>query len=241
MTFMGTLDIHNGRWGAFTDVAYVDIGANKSQARDFAVDGVSEPHGRPEPGHQAHRWTWRPVPHPNQRSGLHGRPAGRRAHAQHQEHPGLVVHGRGGVAPIGGPQRLTVVKDTLWDAIVGVKGTYTFGAERQWFVPYYFDIGTGQSSLTYQIAGGIGYKYKWGDRGRNVALHRLQHEVGQSHRKCELQRPDDRCHLALVSPASEAKKGLTRRNDALIGAGDPHEIRPSASLEKWFDLPPWPA
>jgi hypothetical protein len=25
-------------------------------------------------------------------------------------------------------------------------------AERQWFVPFYFDIGTGQSDLTYQIA-----------------------------------------------------------------------------------------
>jgi hypothetical protein len=63
-----------------------------------------------------------------------------------------------GSHPLAGRSGSTVVKDTLWDAIVGVKGTYTFGAERQWFIPYYFDIGTGQSDLTYQIAGGIGYR-----------------------------------------------------------------------------------
>lgn len=29
--------------------------------------------------------------------------------------------------------------------------------------PYNFDIGTGQSDLTYQIAAGVGYKFGWGD------------------------------------------------------------------------------
>ena len=57
----------------------------------------------------------------------------------------------------------TVVEQSVWDAIVGVKGTYAFGSERKWFVPYYFDIGTGQSKLTYQVAGGLGYKFNWGE------------------------------------------------------------------------------
>ncbi len=50
-----------------------------------------------------------------------------------------------------------------WDGIVGVKGTYAFGGEREWKIPFYADIGTGQSQLTYQLAGGIGYSFKWGD------------------------------------------------------------------------------
>ncbi|MBK7592243.1 MAG: hypothetical protein IPI27_13490 [Betaproteobacteria bacterium] len=43
MTFMGTLDAHNGRWGAFTDVLYLDVGGNKSQTRDFSVGGSGLP------------------------------------------------------------------------------------------------------------------------------------------------------------------------------------------------------
>ena len=40
MTFMGALDIHNGKWGAFTDILYMDIGGNKPKSRDFTIDGV---------------------------------------------------------------------------------------------------------------------------------------------------------------------------------------------------------
>ncbi len=30
-------------------------------------------------------------------------------------------------------------------------------------MPYYADIGTGDSELTYQLFAGVGYKYDWGD------------------------------------------------------------------------------
>jgi hypothetical protein len=46
--------------------------------------------------------------------------------------------------------------------IVGVKGRYAFGDERRWYVPYYADIGTGESKLTWQVAGGLGYAWSWG-------------------------------------------------------------------------------
>jgi hypothetical protein len=29
-------------------------------------------------------------------------------------------------------------------------------------VPFYLDVGTGQSQLTWQISGGIGYSFTWG-------------------------------------------------------------------------------
>lgn len=48
-----------------------------------------------------------------------------------------------------------------WDAIVGVKGDVYL--KDNWYAPYYLDVGTGDSDLTWQIAGGIGYKFDWGD------------------------------------------------------------------------------
>jgi len=54
------------------------------------------------------------------------------------------------------------VTENFWDAIIGVKGAVYLGAEKKWFVPYYADIGTGQSDLTWQVNAGIGYRYNWG-------------------------------------------------------------------------------
>jgi hypothetical protein len=54
------------------------------------------------------------------------------------------------------------VEESLWDAIVGVKGQVYLGSEHKWFVPYYLDIGTGQSDFTWQANAGIGYRFGWG-------------------------------------------------------------------------------
>ncbi len=35
MAFMGTFDMHNGRWGLFTDVLYMDVSGSASKTRDF--------------------------------------------------------------------------------------------------------------------------------------------------------------------------------------------------------------
>ena len=45
---------------------------------------------------------------------------------------------------------------------MGVKGRYNFGAQREWFVPFYADVGTGESDLTYMLFGGLGYQFRWG-------------------------------------------------------------------------------
>jgi hypothetical protein len=50
---------------------------------------------------------------------------------------------------------------TLWDGIVGVRGRVPLGSS-DWSIPYYLDIGTGSSSLTYQWMLGIAYSFKWG-------------------------------------------------------------------------------
>ena len=48
------------------------------------------------------------------------------------------------------------------DAIVGANARFALGSGK-WFVPLHADIGTGDSSLTWQFSGGVGYSFSWGD------------------------------------------------------------------------------
>ena len=48
------------------------------------------------------------------------------------------------------------------DVIVGTNVRFGFG-DGKWFVPLHADIGTGDSSLTWQLSAGVGYSFKWGD------------------------------------------------------------------------------
>ena len=36
-------------------------------------------------------------------------------------------------------------------------------AEPDSLVPYYADVGTGESQLTWQVYGGLGYQFSWGE------------------------------------------------------------------------------
>jgi hypothetical protein len=45
-----------------------------------------------------------------------------------------------------------------WDGIVGVRGQVLLTGK--WYLPYYGDIGTGDSDLTWQVWGGVGYRFK---------------------------------------------------------------------------------
>lgn len=44
------------------------------------------------------------------------------------------------------------------DGIIGIKGEYN--VSEQVFLPVYADIGTGESDLTWQVFGGIGYRFE---------------------------------------------------------------------------------
>ena len=50
---------------------------------------------------------------------------------------------------------------SVLDAVVGVKGHVDLNG--QWYVPYYLDLGTGQSNFTWQALAGVGYRFHWGD------------------------------------------------------------------------------
>ena len=51
--------------------------------------------------------------------------------------------------------------ENLLDGIVGVRGVINLNED--WYLPYYADIGAGDSDLTWQMLAGIGYRFGWGD------------------------------------------------------------------------------
>jgi hypothetical protein len=69
------------------------------------------------------------------------------------------------------------------DALVGIRGRWIPGGGN-WYIPYYLDLGSGDSDLTSQAAVGVGYAFGWGDlsfawryvtykRNDNALLQRL--------------------------------------------------------------------
>ena len=160
--FMGSLDARKGRWGAFTDVIYMDLGNQRHGTRDFTLGGHDLPVDvQANVGYDLKGWAWTI--------------AGTYAAIESPHHVMQVIGGTRmlklkptlnyeltgnvGSIPIDEREGKAQADETNWDAIVGVKGRAFLGSERRWFVPYYFDIGTGESKLTYQAMGGLGYTF----------------------------------------------------------------------------------
>lgn len=166
MTFMGNIEASNGRWGMFTDAVYMDIGATKSGYRDFTVGGSALPAGvDANASYDLKGWawtlagTWRVASDPASKMDVL---AGARLFDLRQTFE-YELTGNVGSIPVAGRSGTSEAKLSNWDAVVGVKGRLAFGEDRKWFVPYYADIGTGESDLTFQVMGGLGYSFGWGD------------------------------------------------------------------------------
>jgi hypothetical protein len=161
MTFMGQIEARKGRWGVWSDLVYADLGGSQSGSRDFTVGG------RPVSTSanlsldlKSTVWTLAGIYNltstpENTTDLLFG---ARMLNLDETLNWSLAssipeLQTRSGKAS---------VDATNWDAIVGLKGRYYLGAERKWFLPYYVDVGGGQSKLTWQVNAGVGYAFDWG-------------------------------------------------------------------------------
>jgi hypothetical protein len=165
-TFMGSLEAQKGRWGAFTDVLYLNVGASKSGTRDLTIGGVQLPAGITANASldiKGTVWTlagnYRVLATPESAFDAF---AGARLLSVKER---LGWEFSANIGPIVGPGQSgnSQAKLDNWDGIVGVKGRFNFGPSREWFVPYYVDVGTGDSNLTWQGIAGIGYAFNWGE------------------------------------------------------------------------------
>jgi len=176
-TFMGTFEARKGHWGVFTDLIYLDLGDSKTGSRDFAVGGAGIPAGvTANLGMDLKSWVWTVA-------GLYSL-----ADTPHNS-TDLLFGARmvdltqtldwslsGSLGAIGLPGRAgrSELSGTNWDAIVGLKGVATLDAGRRWVLPYYVDVGTGQSKLTWQALAGVGYSFDWATM--TVAWRHLEYD-----------------------------------------------------------------
>jgi hypothetical protein len=178
MTAQGSFEVQKGHWGAFTDVVYLDVGESKSRTRGLTIGG------QPLPGSieaaadfdlKSTIWTlggsYRSLASP---AATLDWLAGARLASIDQD---LSWEFTGDFGPIAPPPRTGSRGASVdeWDAIVGIKGRLGFGADHNWVMPFYFDVGAGDSDLTWQAMLGFGYAFGWGDLG--VAWRYLEYDL----------------------------------------------------------------
>ena len=166
MGFMGSFEARRGPWGVFTDIAYMDVGNVKENSKALSIGRVGIPADvNTNLSFDLKLWAWALlgeyalVADPDFRLDLL---AGTRVL---DVRPKVDYTLTGNVGPIALPDRSgrREVKEQNWDVLIGIKGRASFAPGGGWYVPYYFDIGTGESKLTFQAMAGVGYGFGWGD------------------------------------------------------------------------------
>jgi len=161
---MGTFDVRKGRWGILTDLLYMDAGNSQTGTREATIGRRGLPvdaSANVDLDLKSWIWTLAGYYRALDRTGMTlDVVAGTRLLDVEQTVNWTV---NGDVGSIPAPGRSGAVEESLsnWDAIIGVRGRFAFGAQKSWFVPYYFDVGTGESDFTWQGMAGLGYAFSW--------------------------------------------------------------------------------
>lgn len=166
--FMGAIEGRKGRYGFLADYIYLNFKADKSAFRDFTLTG---PIGIIQ------------IPadvSAEVRLGVKGNAFNLAGTYTYIDSDRYLLQSLAGVRYLKIDTTLTyrftgnvaalppaVVSGTVgsdphkWDAIIGAKGQWRVG-EGNWTVPYYVDLGIGQSDFTWQALAGVGYQFGWG-------------------------------------------------------------------------------
>jgi len=164
--FMGAFEVRRGQWGGFTDFIYLDVGDTNQRSQSFSLGSIEIPADvNAKTSYDLKGWVWtlagtyRAIE--NSAVTLDVLAGARALDIE----TALSFELSGNLGPIALPDRSGSHKgkDQNWDAIVGVKGRIGLGQEGKWFVPYYLDIGAGESDFTWQAMAGVGYTFGWGD------------------------------------------------------------------------------
>lgn len=168
--FMGTYEARKQKWSFTGDVIYLSL----SNSED---DSISIP-GEPALGSQQDMKAWV--------VGLYG---GYNVYLTKKVSTDILAGVRylsvdvdatvdiSGPPPPSLPSKSLSESVNLWDGIVGVRGKAMLSDK--WYVPYHFDIGTGNSDLTWQAFAGVGYRFNsWGTVV--LAYRHLEYDQGKN-------------------------------------------------------------
>ncbi len=163
---LGSFEARKANWGVFSDLIYMDVGQFKSRFHDFAIGNIGLPADVSASLNfdlKSIVWTvaatYRTVASQQTVLDVFG---GARL-LDTKVTLDWTLNGNIGPIPAPGRAGTSETRDSYIDGIVGIKGRTAFGTDRKWFVPYYLDVGTGESDLTWQAMGGLGYAFKWGE------------------------------------------------------------------------------
>jgi hypothetical protein len=152
IAFMGAFAARKNNWSLLTDVIYMDLGVDKTADLSVAVGPIQVP-VTTSVSLDVEAWI------------LHFA-GGYNLYSKGKTSLDLI----GGARYLDldqnmflelqslGPGLSRTVSESLtaWDAIVGLKGNAALG--ERWFLPYYLDVGAGDSKFTWQATAGIGYR-----------------------------------------------------------------------------------
>lgn len=161
---MSILSVRKGRWGAYADIFYASLSNKVTASREFEVSNISAPvdiHGDFDLSSKTVLLTmagmYQIISEPDYKINML---AGARLNSMNQSlgwrltspsDPGFNLSG------------YSKIKDRYWDGIIGVSGEWQpIRSNPNFFIPFYADIGTGDSRLTSQILAGVGHKFGWG-------------------------------------------------------------------------------
>jgi len=166
MAALGSFEVRKGSWGMFTDVMYQNIGAFRSAYRNITIGDMGLPadvSASADLDIKVTIWTlaatYRVVATEDAAMDFF---AGARL-VDEKVNLKWTLNGNVAQVPLPGQAGRLSENNQNIDALVGLKGRLAFGTDLKWFVPYYGDIGTGDSQLTWQAMAGLGYAFSWGE------------------------------------------------------------------------------
>jgi len=135
IAFMGVFGVRKGKWALMTDVIYMDVKDDKDIALDLNASV------------ELKAWVVNPAIGYNvlemEKASLHILGGARYLSLKTE----LGLTGFSGVSD----------SRSVWDGIIGLRGRINLA--EKWYMPFYGDIGTGDSDLTWQVMTGIAYKF----------------------------------------------------------------------------------
>jgi len=163
-TLMGIFDVRKGRWGLLTDVIYMDVGDSETGTREASIGGGALPvNATANVDLDIKSWIWTIAGYYRalNRTGMTLDVAAGARYLDVEQSVNWNVTGNVGSIPAPGRTGAATAELSNWDFIFGLRGRFAFGAQKAWFVPYYVDLGAGESDFTWQGIAGLGYAFKW--------------------------------------------------------------------------------
>lgn len=166
MTFMGAFEARSGGLALYTDIIYLSLGDSRNGTRDLAIGDAPLPVGvSAGVDYDLKGWLWTlggAYQYAGSPGAHHDVTAGVRMIDIEQAIDWSLAGSVAGV-PVGDRNGNRDASLQHWDFVIGLKGRKALGSSGRWHLPYYLDLGTGESDFTVQAQAGVSYSFGWGD------------------------------------------------------------------------------